>query len=465
MGKLRHESVVHTLLNGLQARGRSERVAATRALVQQHSNADKQKRVEIRIAVGRVASDQVLDHLSRMLQSSVVEEREAAVAVLGWTGRVEAVEPLLRAALEERLRDRIYDAILSIGPKGADSLVRLLDALGRAEKTLAIEVLGQFGLASSLSPIVELSLSEESDVADAAQRALGRIGNESVISTLVELLQRESSDSPKGVVASLVMLGIRFHDEVVLAVKPLLEDQRPPVRAAAAEVLCSVAHKSDMEDVSRLVGDEDPDVRIAALRAMGKVGSVEAVEKLRLALTDESPEVRIVAARALGNLYTPEAMATLEVALKDGDPWVVREVVIALGRGGFTDVANSILTFVRHHNGAVALEAVRALNRLGWQDNADKLADAAKHPDAEVVKEVISGCDRWTPDMVRPVLVGALESPHWDVRMAAVKKIGMMRDPVAIQAVYERLGVEKDELVRETMDQILEVKERGSTKE
>jgi hypothetical protein len=36
-----------------------------------------------------------------------------------------------------------------------------------------------------------------------------------------------------------------------------------------------------------------------------------------------------------------------------------------------------------------------------------------------------------------------------------------MKDPVAIQAVYERLNMEGDDLVKEAMEQVLQMGDRG----
>jgi hypothetical protein len=48
------------------------------------------------------------------------------------------------------------------------------------------------------------------------------------------------------------------------------------------------------------------------------------------------------------------------------------------------------------------------------------------------------------------------------VRVTAVRKIGAMKDPIAIQAIYERLSMEGDDLVREAMEQVLRMGERGA---
>lgn len=464
MGNLRDKSVIPTLLEGLQARGRGERAAAALALVRQYRMADKRMRVEVRVAVARAASDQVINHLRALLKSSVAEEQAGAVAVLGWTGRTDVVGDLIRAASDESLLELVSEAILSIGPKSSEPLCELLDELGRFEKVLALNILGHFGQPPSMSWIIDLCLSNDLEVAEAAQRSLGKIGNPAVISTLTELIHRESQSPPKGAVASLVLLGGKFHDQVLATVKPMLEESSPGLRITGAEVMCGIARKTDLEEVTRLVGDEDPEVRVAAIRSLGRVGGEEAVEKLRVALTDESSKVRGEAARALGNRDTPEARRALKVALRDGDPWVVRESLIALGQSGAAnpEVVDSILSFINHANGAVALEAVRTLNRLGWRGDINRLVEASRHSDPEVVKEVLAGCDRWPADDVRPVIVGALSDSHWDVRVAAVRKIGAMKDPVAIQAIYERLSMEGDDLVREAMEKVLQMGERGA---
>ena len=62
-----------------------------------------------------------------------------------------------------------------------------------------------------------------------------------MISTLTDLICRESHAPPKGAVASLVLLGAKFHDQVMAAVKPLMDEGGPGLRITAAEVMCGIA--------------------------------------------------------------------------------------------------------------------------------------------------------------------------------------------------------------------------------
>ncbi|MBN2498380.1 MAG: HEAT repeat domain-containing protein [Deltaproteobacteria bacterium] len=455
MGHQDEEQVVSILLEGLGSPGRSERAAAVRALVDCYRRADRRRQVEIRVAVTRIAEDEICGRLEQMLESTEAEERAAAAVVSGWTGRAEMVSGLLRAAGDERMQDLIREAIEAIGPRSTDRLVEMLDEIGRAGRVLVLELLGRFRRPESLPRILEMCLSQESEVAEAAQAALGSFGSPAVIPTLVDLMGRTSGRAGQGAVRSLVLIGQRFHDEVVDAVRPMLDGEQDSIRRAAAEVLCGVARKSDVDTLAPLLGDEDPGLRAVVIRAVGRVGWGDAVERLRIALADEQPEVRAAAAWALGSRVGPEVEAALRVALGDSDPWVVREALVGLGQSGSDEAAESIVPLIDHPDGSVAIEAVRALNRIGWIEQPERLVRACLHSDPEVVKEVLAGCDRWPEQERIQALTMALDDERWDVRMTAVRKLEVSKTPRDLQILAQRLAREPDELVRESIEGLL----------
>ncbi len=455
MGKLADEEVLPILMEGLLARGRVERASAAHSLAEQYLLSDKHRRIEIQVAVARVASDGMVSHLRSLLDSSSSDDREAAVLIFGWSGREDVVDDLIRAAADESLVDLVYEAILLIGPKAAPGLENLIDQVGRVEKTLIMSLLGHFARPSSVAMTIDLSLSDEPEVAEAAQHALAKIGNASVVSTLVSYLKRNFEFHPGGVIAALITLGARFHDEVVEAIRPLLQEDRTSLRRPSAEIFCGVARKTDMDEINHLLQDEDEQIRSVALDSLGRIGEESALERLRFALTDESPRVRTSAARALGIRDDPVARKVLQIALADPEPWVVREALASLGKSGDVSMVGAIKGFVGDPNGLVAMEAVRALNELGGRQTPDWLEEASRHPDSEVVKEVLNGCHHWPIDVARPILIKALADEHWDVRVAATKKIGILGDQEAVSAVYERMRDENDDLVREAMERVL----------
>jgi HEAT repeat protein len=454
--------VVPILIEGLESFSRAERLAAAQALVRLHEQLDRQNKVEVRVAVARVSTDEFCGRLLEMLDGSEEQERAAAVMVLGWTGRSLVVADLIRSAADERLRDAVEASILAIGPKSASILVKMLDELGRTERVLAVELLGRFGQPGSLPSIVSLCLDDDSEVADAAQRALGRMGDPSILSTLVELLSR--GDKPvSGAVSSLVLLGERFHDEVIAAIEPLVLSVSEGSRVAAAQVFCGVAVRSDQPRLEQLCGDGDFRIRAVAIQSLGRVGDEDIVDRLMMMLADEHPEVRIAAARALGQRSGQQAASALRVALADAEPRVVTEALFGLGQSGDEGARSSILSFVMSADTMVALAAVRALNGIGWGSDPKVLSRASQHEDSEVVKEVLAGSHTWPLQVARDVLAGSLVHKRWDVRMAAVKKIGAMRDTEGLRMLAQRLADESDPLVREAMEQALRPEGRSDT--
>jgi HEAT repeat protein len=309
--------------------------------------------------------------------------------------------------------------------------------------------------------IVEACLDSDAEVADTAQHALGHMGDASVLPTLVGLIERGRLARTSGAVGSLILLGERFHDEVIHAVEPLLVLSEAGPRAAGATVVAGVAHKEDQQLMERLAGDHDPQVRAVAIQALGRIGGGEIIDRLRLHLADESAEVRLAAARALGNRADENAIIALRVALGDSDSNVVAQALTGLGQAGSTDAGGVVFPYVEHPDPVVALAAVKALNQLGWGEDQERLRRASRHADSEVVKEVLAGCGDWPQEAARAVLSEALTHKRWDVRMAVVKKIGAMRDSAGLQLLAERLLSEEDPIVREAAEQILRIDGEG----
>ena len=443
------------LLEGLVARGRVERASAALALTQRWQRADGEGRGRLQRLVAARADGQVLGRLEELVTGGQPAEREAGLRLLGWTGRLEVLQAALDAAEDPGLRDVALEAVLSLGPAAAAPLLAGLEGLGRAALGVAIEALGAHALPESLPRLVELCLHEDSEVAGAAQRTLASVGSPKAVAALASMLGRAREGGSRGATSTLVRLAERFHSEVRAAILPLLEGGEEAARADAAAVLCAMARRADVPQLSLLAANAEPGTRALAVAALGRVGGPEVLERLRRALVDEQAEVRAAAARALGGRVGPEAAEALRVALGDADTWVVHEALAGLVAEGSGVSPEQLVPFAARADGAVALEAVRALNRLGWGSHTEAWLLACRHVDAEVAKEALRSSERWPLPAVRTALFAALADARWDVRMAAVRRVDALRDPVLLETVAGRLAEERDELVREAMEQLL----------
>jgi HEAT repeat protein len=443
------ERLMAVLVEGLGSRKSSESLAAAQALASQHQRVQGMERVFIESLVRDVADDDLCDRLRRMLSSAPPKGREAAIVLSGWTGRIDLVGDLIKAADDERFRKQVMDAILAIGDASVDVLIELLPELGRAGAVLAVELLGRFGQSRCIPRVVEMCLSDDAELTETAQRVLGQLGDTSVIPTLVDLLDRRGQMAA-GAVSSLILLGDRFHDEVLAGLSGLLNTNKPGSKLAVASVLCGVAKPVDLDKMGQLVADQDPLIRALAVAALARIGESGVIERLRIMLADESPEVRAAAARALGTRPGPESCSALKVALRDREPWVVAEALAGLSFHGGQEAQDAIVPFAQHQDGLVAMEAVKALNKMGWEDPEQAL-QACRHSDPEVVKEALSHCETWPILLARQALKTALMDSHWDLRMVAVRKIDALGDPECIQMVRKRMVKETDPLVKQSM--------------
>lgn len=177
--------------------------------------------------------------------------------------------------------------------------------------------------------------SQEAFIRRFSAEALGNLGAKAIgaLPDLIAMLKDKDEDlSVRASAASaLGKIGLEAADEVVPALRALLNNQDNYVRGSAAaalgetgpgaiaavpDLITLLTNKDDKKD------DKDVDVRDAAAEALGKVGagSKDAVSALIAALDDkENTNVRSKAAAALGNIGagSKDAMSALIAALYD----------------------------------------------------------------------------------------------------------------------------------------------------
>ncbi len=444
------------LVVGLDSKAKADLAAASWSLSRLVKRMDKDMQVGVEVSVAKSASDRLCGALERLLDSDDREQKAAAVTLLGWTGRTQAVESLLRAAADERLSEQVFAALDAIGPKGAARLEELLDDLGRAEKVLALQMLGRYRKKSTLPSVVQKCLDEDQEVAHAAQYALGQMGDAFVIPSLVEIL-RSDGKACKGAVGALSILGARYHDEVMKSLKEVMESGFAGARRYAAEAICGVASKLDQAMLEELTQDHDPAVRAHATSALGRVGEDGVVEKIRMMLADESEIVRIASARALGLQKSHDAVDGLVLLFKDEHPKVIIEALRALEKLGYNDAVEMIVPLLSSEDVLVALTAAHTLGVLGWDGDSKLLDGLRKSADPEVLKELLGNSQKWLKSKRCDLIAAAIEHSRWDVRMAAVKAISICRDEDCFSMLSNHIEKESDDLVKEEIHRVLKL--------
>jgi len=361
-------------------------------------------------------------------------------AVIYQSKGIEALSIAMKdASLNMDIRNYIQDFAGETGDKRFSILllVNMTSENGSGKKA-AITALGQLGDPKAI-PSLSIALLEDKNAgvrAEAAQ-ALGRIGDKQVAAVLAKALQEDQNKEVRHKAAQ--------------ALKQL--SWQP--QSVKERVLYSLAQKKNKEIINlgkqalpviiELLDHKDSEIRKESALILGEFKSATAAEALARRLAeDKVSSVRVQAAKALGLIGDPGSISSLSIALlEDKDRNVRAEAVQALGKTGDSKVTNVIAKALMEDNDkTVRKQAAQALKQLSWQPQSVKekvlyyLALKKKKDILKMGKEAL------------PVLIGALDSPDWNIREDSVEILGELGYAEAVEPLCRRLAEDKAFKVR-----------------
>lgn len=219
------------------------------------------------------------------------------------------------------------------------------------------------------------------------------------------LCQKGFSD-PAPVVryTSLVTAGKLKLRSLVGAIRPLVKDKDPSVRAAALYSLHTLGAEINISPMAGLLRHEDPRVRANVALLLGLLGDASASEMLKSAAAAPMPKASAVQA-AVTRIQIAEAIAKL------GDNTVLN----ALRAGAYSPY------------GEVRVVAINAMGEIKDQRMKAALRERMANPDLQV-KE--------TED---PAVREQAELMSLSVKLAAAGALARMNDPIGKQVVLDGL--------------------------
>ncbi len=222
------------------------------------------------------------------------------------------------------------------------------------------------------------------------------------------------------------------------AVRPLVEDPDPSVRATAIDALWRMGdpgipsrlvaylsgdsvpergvaehilkERGDVSETTRigaLLDHKDPQVRVAALRVLGEFGTPVARDLVAARLTREDPDLRLEAVRILERQQGAGALPAVLAFLEDPDPMMRAAVLRVIGAHGMKDLMPRVLALISEES-QVRGEAMRCLALIGG-------------PDAS------------------PHLLPYLGSERQDVRYGAIQALSVTKDRSLIPGLMQML--------------------------
>jgi HEAT repeat protein len=161
------------------------------------------------------------------------------------------------------------------------------------------------------------------------------------------------------------------------ALQPLLRDERPEVRSAAAEAIERLEGISTLDEILLSLKKGDRGTRIKALYSLGAIGGERVLPPLVYCARRPEDDIRSVAVEVLGSLALPSALPVLLERLDDRVEAIQARAIAALGK-----LYERLRPFLEADDGSREAAAALALARLGDQSSGERIEAllASAHP-------------------------------------------------------------------------------------
>ena len=448
LGRIGDESAIPPLLAGLHDPMRNVREAAILALENLVSRWG-----------GKFLSEQVsaidLEGMVALLASPSLAVQRAALAILGrHCDRAHAL--LLASYLDD---DNLADDVAAIlAARGRDVVADLtgcwFGASDRKKAYLAY-LFAATGVESAVGLLIEELKGADDFLRTILLRALGQVGRIEDIATLAGYLEVPEDDVRQAAVDGLVKVAERYHAPVIDLVHDAFAHVDPPVRQAALQVLGRLGGVESETALLMAMKDESALVRRSAIYYLDGRNSHH-YPALTLALTDEESEVRRQAIEALAMSADRSLIEPLTLMLQDDDPWVRAAAIRALGRFGGGEALTAVRSGLRDPVGLVTIAAIETLTEENLPFDQKEIAAQLGHADDDVVLAILPllavASD---PFWMAPWGEKLLGHHHWLVRQRVAELLGQGGTAEGQTLLQQRLLVEEEEVVRDTLRQSL----------
>ena len=455
--------------------GKCGQPAAVEPLVRALGDRDETVRLVAAKALGDTRDPAAVDGLAAALRDRAPAVRERAALSLRSIKDPRAVDPLARALRDpaRNVREAAMEALIKTGPPSTPALIPVLrdpDPEARYAAAFALDVIAD---PRSLPALLAAMGEQDPRVKGRIVEALGKIHDPRAADALMEATEDE-----RVVGQAISALGRQKDPRAVDLLLRLLEARHLP---GTARALGEIGDRRAVAQITFELGQPRPQNAGELLEALGRLGGPGVLETLLRWLESADVPTREAAARALKALEDRRAVPALDAALRRGgiegaavealaefkDPSSVPDLVGAM--------ENPRVQYFTRQRAAEALAAigppaVPALVgvALGKEKQSAGFAIAALaeirdpravEPLATVARgeshsrAAIAALEKQGSPAV-PALIGLLGEKSWDVQREAIRALGRLGDPRAVEPLLAVLQ-EPDGLRRAEVESAL----------
>jgi len=325
-----------------------------------------------------------------------------ALVTIGAREAVPHIMPLLQHA-DDEVRESAVDALAALGPEVAreELEARIGDPSGDVRAAIA-RALAAAGDRRSVPLLVSRVGDADPDVARAAAEALRELDEDAGLEVALKVLRGATQER----VSALTALAVWGRRESAAAVRAVLRDPEPRVRAAAVTALARIEGPAALDALRAAMRDEEPAVRRDALDAVDALRLAAAAPDVAALLDDRYFSVRSRARYVAGAIGAREAVPRL-VAMLEAEVRIVERLFLAeaLAELGAPEGARELLRLVREDREYWPTRAMDALARFGVRDAIPDLLNVARSSHAWHVDSAVRALGALKAAEAIPVLV------------------------------------------------------------
>lgn len=357
-----------------------------------------------------ILRDVGVQHLEPLLELMHDEDPDVRIFVsdiLGSTGSVRSVEPLVRALLHDPEVNVRCQAAVSLGELGNEDAAPALGRAMRDEEWVqyaAVEALAKIGHGGAVDELLKAMDSCSELVLSMIVEALGTIGTPKAASRLLsrlnefsDVLAHKAATAVVGILGapSLGLLSAQGRETLRQGLLGALEDEEWDVREAAMQGLSVLGGEQASDSIVRIAAqlDEDthPERLATAIDALASIGLTQALTE---ALAGKEQGLMLTAVSALARCRDSEVPTLLMRHFWEKPLDVQRAILAALyetaeweARDFFLDVLH------RHNDGKIYRWALRFLGeKLHDREAGEVLSSFLRHKYNDVKEAALEAC-------------------------------------------------------------------------
>ena len=241
----------------------------------------------------------------------------------------------------------------------------------------------------------------------------------------------------------IAQLMLHYHQQALSPLLPLLQDERPDVRAKAVEALGKLGDTLALGPMLGLLSDRSSRVRAKVAGALGNFGDQSVVPTLTALLSDRDSAIRQSAARSLGRLRAPASLPALLKYLQEArEHYEVYEAIQALGDYGTPAVIDPLLAVVEGKQTRWtpwASGVSRVLSKLGANEAPVLMSILEDLTRSEQVRICILEACAGRKTFLRSY-AALLKDSSPLIRQKAVQALGQSKSPRALEPLIQALA-------------------------